>query len=252
MVRAAAVQLTGGDDVDANLKRTGELLTEAAADGCTLAVLPENFPLMPRRSRDKARIAERPGDGPIQDFLRDAAARHGLWIVGGSMPLASPDAERVYGACPVVSDAGEIVDVYRKIHLFDVALPDSDESYRESYSMYPGDEPCVVDNGNPGRIVPPVLQRMQSGHQDPGDVAVRARCHDAAHQAWSFSGRFQPGIVTCFARLTVSLPAGASLVMVEPAPMFAFSPTETGAISCVSEPMKAPSPITVRCLLAPS
>ena len=76
MVRAAAVQLTGGDDVDANLKRTGELLTEAAADGCTLAVLPEIFPLMPRRSRDKARIAERPGDGPIQDFLRDAAARH--------------------------------------------------------------------------------------------------------------------------------------------------------------------------------
>ena len=59
-------------------------------------------------------------------------------------------------------------------------------------------------------------------------------------------------MLVCLLRLRVSPLSGASLVMVEPAPMVAFLPTLTGATYCVSEPMKAPSSITVRCLLAPS
>ncbi len=143
--RAAVLQLSSRDDVDANLATTERLLGEASAQGATLAVLPENFALMARRSRDKLEIAEEPGEGPIQDFLAAAARRHGLWIVAGSLPLRSPDPERVYGACIVIDATGRRRDIYRKIHLFDVDLSDSDESYRESRSMYPGDEPIVVN-----------------------------------------------------------------------------------------------------------
>jgi len=146
-MRVAAIQMNSSDDVAANLARAAELLAGAAADGCKLAVLPENFALMPLRGRDKAKIAEEPGDGPIQVFLADTARRLGLWIVGGSMPLVSPGiaAERVYGACPVFDDTGELQGIYRKIHLFDVDLVDKQESYRESRSMYPGDDPVQVD-----------------------------------------------------------------------------------------------------------
>ncbi len=142
--KAAAVQMNSSDDVAANLALTDELLGEAAGRGAEIAVLPENFALMARRSRQKTDIAEVPGEGPIQAFLSEAAQRHGLWIVAGSLPLKSPDAERTFGACLVVDDTGRRRDIYRKIHLFDVDLADSDESYRESRSMYPGDEPVVV------------------------------------------------------------------------------------------------------------
>jgi nitrilase len=121
------------------------LLGDAARDGCTLAALPENFALMPKRGRDKSQHAEQPGSGPIQGFLSEMAAKHGMWIIGGSMPLESPEPERVYGACVVVDDRGEQKAIYRKIHLFDVDLPDSEESYRESHSMFAGDEPTTVD-----------------------------------------------------------------------------------------------------------
>lgn len=136
--------MNSGDDVSANLELAERLLAEAASRGAELAVLPENFALMPRRAREKTRIAEVPGEGPIQAFLADAAQRHQIWIVAGSMPLKSPDAERTFGACLVVDDTGRRRDIYRKIHLFDVDLADSEESYRESRSMYPGDEPVVV------------------------------------------------------------------------------------------------------------
>ena len=144
-MRVAAIQMNSGADTDRNLELAGKLLGDAARDGCTLAVLPENFALMPQRGRDKSRYAEQPGTGPIQDFLAETAASCGMWIIGGSMPLASPEPERVYGACIVVDDHGNATAIYRKIHLFDVDLPDREESYRESHSMYAGDDPAAVD-----------------------------------------------------------------------------------------------------------
>ena len=125
-VRVAAIQMNSGPDVAANLELAGSLLAEAASDGCGLAVLPENFALMPERGKDKARHAEEPGDGPIQAFLSGEAAKHGLWIISGSMPMVSPaiDEDRVYGACPVFDAQGQQQALYRKIHLFDVDLAD--------------------------------------------------------------------------------------------------------------------------------
>jgi len=141
---AAAVQMQSGDDVAENLEQAHGLLEEASTRGAALAVLPENFALMPKRSREKTAIAEQPGEGPIQTFLSETAERLGLWIVAGSLPLVSPDSRRTYGASLVFDPAGALNAVYRKIHLFDVDLADSKESYRESRSMYPGDEVVVV------------------------------------------------------------------------------------------------------------
>jgi predicted amidohydrolase len=144
-MRVAAIQMNSGGDVAANLQLADQLLADAAADGCRLAVLPENFALMAAKAREKTSHAEQPGAGPIQDFLADAARRHNMWIIAGSMPMVSPEAKRVYGACPVYDAEGNAQACYRKIHLFDVKLPDREESYQESWSMYPGDDPVAVD-----------------------------------------------------------------------------------------------------------
>jgi nitrilase len=139
--------MNSGPHVSSNLDLADRLLGEAADDECALAVLPENFALMPEKDTDKAKHAENPGSGPVQEFLAEAANRHGIWIVAGSIPLVSPEiaAERVYGACLVYDRDGNVRALYRKIHLFDVDLVDENESYRESRSMYPGDETVAVD-----------------------------------------------------------------------------------------------------------
>ena len=150
-VRVAAVQLNSQDDVEKNIATIADIFKRASDDGVRIAVLPENFALMPRRGRDKAQHAEPEGDGPIQQFLAEHAKSLGLWIVGGSLPLASPDEQRVYGASVVVDDSGETRAIYRKIHLFDVDLGSSGESYRESHSMMPGDD-CVCVDTPAGRL----------------------------------------------------------------------------------------------------
>ena len=138
-LKAAVVQVTSADDVAANLATALALLEQAHAQGCRLAVLPENFAFMGARERDKLALAESPGRGAIQDFLSQAAARLQLWIVAGTVPLAVPgNAEKVYAASLVYDDAGACVARYDKIHLFDVQLPERSETYRESASIEAG------------------------------------------------------------------------------------------------------------------
>ena len=65
-MRVAAIQMNSGADVAANLQLADRLLADAANDSCRLAVLPENFALMPEHGRDKSAHAEQRGNGPIQ------------------------------------------------------------------------------------------------------------------------------------------------------------------------------------------
>lgn len=144
MNKIAAVQFASGTEVKANLARAAGLVAEAAGQGAGLVVLPENLALMGRQDSDKLRHAEDDGAGPIQDFLAGLAARHGVWLVGGTIPLrASPG--KVYASCLVYDGQGLRAGRYDKIHLFDVDVPGSGEQYRESATIDPGGKPLVLD-----------------------------------------------------------------------------------------------------------
>ncbi len=140
MPRVAAVQMNSGADVAANLRTVERLLTHAVNSGVQLVVLPENFSLMPRRDGDRVTAAEQPGNGPVQTFVAAQAARHNLWIVAGTLPLATGDGRRVRAACLVYDNHGRQVARYDKMHLFDVVVGD-EESYRESDYIEPGPVP---------------------------------------------------------------------------------------------------------------
>ena len=144
-MKLAALQMTSGPDVAANLEQARELLEAAAARGAQLAALPENFSFMGLKDADKRAIAEADGSGPVQEFLAGSARRLGLWIVGGTVPLrAGPDG-RVAAASLVYDAHGRRVGRYDKIHLFDVDLPERAESYRESAHVAPGAHAVVLD-----------------------------------------------------------------------------------------------------------
>ncbi len=141
----AAVQMVSGADVEANLQQAGRLIAQAADAGARLVVLPENFALMGHREEDKLAHAEREGDGPLQTFLAQQAETHGIWLVGGTLPLATDSPERVRAACLLYDDRGRQVARYDKIHLFDVEVTATGERYAESETIAPGDTPVVVD-----------------------------------------------------------------------------------------------------------
>ncbi len=145
MSRVACIQMASGPNVGGNLLEAERMIQEAVAGGAELVVLPENFAIMGLHETDKVAVRETPGDGPIQEFLAQQARRHGIWLVGGTLPLAAEDATKVRAACLLYDDRGEQVARYDKLHLFDVELPDSEERYTESETIEPGAEVVVVD-----------------------------------------------------------------------------------------------------------
>lgn len=141
----AALQMTSGFDVAANLDTACRLLGAATRSGASVAVLPENFAFMGRTEEQRRAVAERPDDGPIQAAIARAAREAGIWVIAGTIPLRAPGEERTANACLVYDSTGRRIARYDKIHLFDVQIPGRDESYRESDHAMPGREPTLVD-----------------------------------------------------------------------------------------------------------
>jgi nitrilase len=131
MPRIAALQLSSTPDVTRNLDIAEALLAEAADTNVDLALLPENFAHMPANESERLVIAEDPDNGPIQEFLAGCAKRYGIWVIGGSVPLRSDKANKVYAACMGYDPSGNLVARYDKVHLFDVTL-DNGKHYAES------------------------------------------------------------------------------------------------------------------------
>ncbi len=135
---AASIQLTSSDHLCDNLERAGSLVAETAERGARLVLLPENFAFMGQNDQDKLDLMEDEGHGPIQDFLSQAARQYQIWLIGGSVPIRSQVTGKVRAACLVYGPNGERHHRYDKIHLFDVDVPGSEESYRESDTIDPG------------------------------------------------------------------------------------------------------------------
>ncbi len=147
--RCAVVQMCSGTEVDANLKIAARRIAEAAADGASLVALPENFALMPA-SANALLACGRDRADDIDAFLAAQAAAHDVVLVAGSYPVTSADESRVYGTCGVYDGAAGRVARYRKMHLFDVVVSDT-ESYRESDYTAHGEDVVVADT-RVGRI----------------------------------------------------------------------------------------------------
>jgi len=76
-----------------------------------------------------------------------------MWIVGGTLPILTDRADKIAAACLVFDQNGQRVARFDKIHLFDVKLPASQETYAESATILAGNHPTVVDTGPaPSRI----------------------------------------------------------------------------------------------------
>jgi deaminated glutathione amidase len=246
MTTIAAIQMTTGADVARNLADAWRLLSEARAKGAEIATLPENFALMGHTEREKLAIAEQPGDGPIQRFLAQAAHEFRMWVVAGTIPIATAEESKVAAACLVLDPDGRTVARYDKIHLFDVNIPGRDERYMESGTVHRGSEPVCVDTpaGRLGLAVcydirfPELFRELERAGADwfclPSaftaptgrahwEVLLRARAIEnlacmvaPAQSGFHENGRETYGdtmIVDCWGRVQSRLPRGTGVVI---------------------------------------
>jgi nitrilase len=140
----AALQMVSTPDVGRNLDTARRLIAEAATAGAQLVALPEYFCLMGHKDDDKLGIAEAPGEGPIQRMLAEAARSHGLWVIGGTLPIrVEGDAQHVFNASCVYAPDGHLAARYDKLHLF--RFDNGRERYDEGRVLRAGEQPVTVD-----------------------------------------------------------------------------------------------------------
>ena len=143
-VKVAALQMVSAPNLARNLADAGALIAQAAADGAQLVLLPEYFCFMGFKDTDKVALRETPGDGPIQNFLADAARRNNVWVVGGTLPLVAPEATRVMNTTLVFDAQGQQVARYDKIHLF--SFSKGQDQFDEARTIRPGEQVRTFDS----------------------------------------------------------------------------------------------------------
>lgn len=145
-LRVAAVQMNVADDPMTNLKQAQALIGDAAAAGVRLVCLPENAVFVGAAAR-RATLAESlagPLEGPLAQALASAARSCGVWVLVGGFPERSTVPDRPFNTSFLIGPDGAIRAAYRKMHLFDVDLPDGPRLC-ESRDTTPGDRPCTVE-----------------------------------------------------------------------------------------------------------
>jgi predicted amidohydrolase len=136
-MRAAAVQLNSNADRHRNLATAEALVRAAAADGATVVALPERFDLRGEPG-DYEREAEPLEHGQAAQWAKRLARELRIDLIAGSISERRPGHDKLSNTSLHVDPHGDIKAVYRKVHLFDVTVGDTD--YRESDSDEPGDE----------------------------------------------------------------------------------------------------------------
>jgi predicted amidohydrolase len=138
MNRIAAVQMISTPVVADNIASARRLVTEAARDGASLVLLPEYWPILGMHENDKLAVAEQPGAGPIQDAMASLARELGIWLIGGTLPLAAPVPGKVLNTLLAYGPDGTLAGRYDKIHLF--GFTRGEENYNESRTIAAGSD----------------------------------------------------------------------------------------------------------------
>jgi len=141
LLRVACVQMTSGPEKPSNLEKAEKLVARAASTGADVVVLPEKWNAI--GEADALHAAAEPLEGgETVEAMAGWARVHGITLVGGSIAELREGHEKLSNTSIAFGPDGEVLGVYRKIHLFDVEVEGN--VYRESEAEEPGEEPVVV------------------------------------------------------------------------------------------------------------
>ena len=137
-MKVAAIQMTSGPLLQENIDTATRLIQSAVNADAQLLLLPEYWPIMGMHEQDKTRLANSPEAGSMIAFMSQQAKLHGVYLIGGTIPLVSPESDKVFNSTLVFDPNGNQLTRYDKIHLF--GFTKGAESYQESNSIVPGND----------------------------------------------------------------------------------------------------------------
>lgn len=145
-MKLAAIQMTSGDDIAANIAALEPMVDAAAKAGASFIATPENTFYM-RREGTAAMADVAMEAHPGITWAKTAAKTHNIWLLIGSIRALEVGSDKPFNRSVLIAPAGEIAAHYDKIHLFDVTTPDG-KNYHESSQACAGDQPVVADLGD--------------------------------------------------------------------------------------------------------
>ena len=144
-MRTALLQLSSSDDPAENLATVRSMLDQAVAGGAGFVLTPEVTNCLSTSRTHQQSVLHIEEEDPTLAALQEEAARHGIWLVIGSLGIKTHDADgRFANRQFLISPLGDIVARYDKIHMFDVDVS-PEETYRESDGYRPGTRAVVAD-----------------------------------------------------------------------------------------------------------
>lgn len=154
-LKIALIQIKAGADKAANLQKVSQFIDKAIETSTIgkldLVMLPEcfNSPYAVDQFRNYAELIP---SGESTSLLSSLAKKHGIFIVGGSIPELDPqDGDKVFNTSLTFSPEGEIIAKHRKAHLFDIEIP-GQITFKELITLSAGDKATVFKLGDFGNI----------------------------------------------------------------------------------------------------
>ena len=142
-LRIACLQTNSGNDYTANLATLSVMAREAAAGGAKFIFSAEYALMMDGSGRTMREKAQDARGEPALSALTALSRELGVWHLVGSLTLMSEDG-RMFNRSVLISDRGEVVASYDKIHMFDATLP-SGTVIKESSAYRPGERAVTAD-----------------------------------------------------------------------------------------------------------
>jgi len=142
-VRIACLQTNSGNDYAANLATLGAMAREAAAGGAKFIFSAEYALMMDGSGRTMRENAQDAAGEPALSALAALSRELGVWHLVGSLTLMSDDG-RMFNRSVLISDEGQVIAAYDKIHMFDATLP-SGTVIKESSAYRPGERAVTAE-----------------------------------------------------------------------------------------------------------
>ena len=145
--KAACVQTSSQLDMDANLEAASALVRDAADNGAQMVLMPENVSLMGTNREQALAMAVPEARHKALPVFTELAREKGVWLMVGSLSVRLDEAgggeDMLANRSLLISDQGEVMVRYDKIHMFDVNI-EGGESHRESETYRPGAHAVVA------------------------------------------------------------------------------------------------------------